>query len=56
MKDKLYQAYCIIGNRFWEYFNEHEITIRRGQLIVKTSRSIATCKLTQIIKDFDLRL
>lgn len=56
MKDKLYQAYCIIGNRIWDYFDEHDITIRRGYLIVRTSSSIASSKLEQIIKDFDLRL
>lgn len=56
MRDKLYQAYCIIGNRICDYFDEHDITIRRGHLIVRTSCRSATCKLEQIIKDFDLRL
>lgn len=56
MKDKLYQAYCIIGNRIWDYFNEHDITIRRGHLIVRTSIGIVSYKLEQIINDFDLRL
>lgn len=56
MKDKLYQAYCIIGNRIWDYFDEHDITIRRNQIIVRINRYVAICKLEQIIKDFDLKL
>lgn len=56
MKDKLYQVYCIIGNRIWDYLDEHDITVRRGHLIVRTSSSIVSSKLEQIINDFGLKL
>ena len=56
MKDKLYQAYCIIGNRIWDYFNEREIEIRRGYVSLNTSECAANRKLEKIINDFGLKL